>query len=97
MFPSVDGGVPISLGHRRLSILDPGPRAAGLKEGMELAAWLLLVFALRRARPATAGPRGGSPGIYDLGPVARPFGAPRPPVRRGAEASPMGYRQGEQG
>jgi hypothetical protein len=27
----------------------------GLKEGMELAGWLLLVFALWRARPATAG------------------------------------------
>jgi hypothetical protein len=33
-----------------------------------------LVFALWRARPATAGPRGGSPDIYDLGPVARPSG-----------------------
>jgi asparagine synthase (glutamine-hydrolysing) len=28
LFPSVDGGVPVSLGHRRLSILDPGPRGA---------------------------------------------------------------------
>ena len=27
-FPSVNGGVPASLGHRRLSILDPGPRGA---------------------------------------------------------------------
>jgi asparagine synthase (glutamine-hydrolysing) len=27
-FPSIDGGVPASLGHRRLSILDPGPRGA---------------------------------------------------------------------
>lgn len=28
LFPSVDGGVPVSLGHRRLSILDTGPRSA---------------------------------------------------------------------
>jgi asparagine synthase (glutamine-hydrolysing) len=28
VFPSVDGGLPASLGHRRLSILDPGPRGA---------------------------------------------------------------------
>jgi len=27
-FPSVNGGLPASLGHRRLSILDPGPRGA---------------------------------------------------------------------
>ena len=28
LFPSVDGSVPVALGHRRLSILDPGPRGA---------------------------------------------------------------------
>jgi asparagine synthase (glutamine-hydrolysing) len=28
LFPSVDGALPVSLGHRRLSILDPGPRGA---------------------------------------------------------------------
>jgi asparagine synthase (glutamine-hydrolysing) len=27
-FPGVNGGIPASLGHRRLSILDPGPRGA---------------------------------------------------------------------
>ena len=27
-FPSLDGAMPASLGHRRLSILDPGPRGA---------------------------------------------------------------------
>jgi hypothetical protein len=65
----------------------------GLKEGMELAGWMLLVLALWRHRTLPVARRNGTGSASEASAVnARPA-VPRPPVRRRAEASPMGCRQ----
>jgi hypothetical protein len=68
----------------------------GLKEGMELSGWLLLVWALWHRRSRLAGREDGSRPPSDAVSVdPRPV-VPRPPVRRCGEASPMGCRQTDQ-
>jgi len=64
----------------------------GVKEGAELAGWLLLVIALWRMGPRASRRRSSE----IAGSPAQPTAAPRRPVRRRIEASPMGYRQTEQ-
>lgn len=69
----------------------------GLKEGMELSGWLLLVWALWRRRDTSTGLWDDFRGPPNAASVDRRPSLPRPPVRRRAEASPMGCRQSGDG
>jgi hypothetical protein len=67
----------------------------GLKEGAELAGWLLLVLALWRCVPRQPGLRGGLRHRSDGSVVGQRRVVPRPPVSRKVEASPMGCSRTE--
>jgi hypothetical protein len=67
----------------------------GLKEGAELAGWLLLVLALWGSDPSGRGLRGGRRHRSERSGFGPRRVVPRPPVSRDVEASPMGCSRTE--